>query len=257
MNSNNFSKLYTTWTIADLLEIIDSPDDYQPLAVEVARYELESRQLTSDQIEAARSELETKHQDKKYKQQQVKDIEDKIKSFGAFSLDTFNPIQKNALSINKYIKLISLFLGGLFLYQLCKQFGLLKFMFTNSLAEWDISVILYFLLLIIIPTAGILFWLRKRHGWTLATLFFTYSAIGAIPSFLMQFNLRKAIIPELKVFLPTTSLIVYIGAFLIYSGLTWSLCKRGIRIIYKIDNWTMIGTIGLGIVIVILMTFIL
>ena len=156
MTGNNFATLYKTWTTGKLLDIVDHPDDYQTLAVEAARLELGSRQLTQEQLTEAKAEQDLRRKDKASKQQKAKDIENKVKSVGSSLVDTFNPIQRDAPSSDKFIKLISFFLGALFLYQLYKEFNLLGFMITDDSDDWDFSMIFYFLPMILLPTASLL-----------------------------------------------------------------------------------------------------
>jgi hypothetical protein len=246
MNENNFTELYKTWTTDKLLDIIDSPSDYQPLAVETAQRELDRRQLSMEQLVAAKAIQAERQREKSNKQQRIKAVEDKIKSVGSLVADTFNPIQSETPTTDKYIKLISLFLGGLFLYDVYLEFGLMKFMFTEATAHWDLGTMLIFLPWIILPTASILLWYRKKHGWTLATLFFSNTAAGAIQSFIHELNRKPTGIPALDTLFPTTSPIVYIGAFLLFEGVTLAMTKENIREAYDIDKETMFLAIGLG-----------
>lgn len=253
MNENSFTTLYKTWTTDKLLDILDNPSDYQPLAVEAARFEIDSRQLTEKQLTDAKAEQNLRRQNKANKQQKVKDIEDKLKSVGSSLADTFNPIQKEIPTTDKFIKLISLFIGGLFLYQLYKEFGMLKFMFTDDGGKWDFSMVLYFLPFIILPTAGLLFWLRKKIGWTLATIYFSYTAAGAIPMFIMELNRKPTGVPALDGLFPATSPAVYIGTLLVFGGLTWTLCKEHMREVYQVDKKSMLIALGIGTGIILLM----
>lgn len=253
MNENNFTTLYKTWTTDKLLDIVDNSNDYQPLAVEATRLEIDSRQLTEEQVAEAKAGQDLRRQDKANKQQKVKDIEDKFKSVGSSLADTFNPIQNNTPTTDKFIKLISLFIGGLFLYQLYKEFGMLKFMFTDDGGKWDFSMVLYFLPFIILPTTGFLLWLRKKIGWTLATIYFSYTAAGAIPMFIMELNRKPTGVPALDRLFPATSPAVYIGTLLVFGGLTWTLCKENIREVYQVDNKSMFIALGIGTGIILLM----
>jgi hypothetical protein len=253
MSDNNFTTLYKTWTTDKLLNIIDNPSDYQSFAVEAARLELESRQLTPEQIAGAKTEQDLRWQDKANKQQKVKDIEDKVKSIGSSLADTFNPIQKDISTTDKFIKLISLFIGGLFLYHLYKEFGILKFMFTDDGGKWDFSMVLYFLPFFILPTAGILFWLRKKIGWTLAIIYFSYTATGAIPMLIMELNRKPTGVSALDALFPTTSPTVYIVTLLAFGGLTRTLCKENMREAYQVDKKSMFIALGIGTGIVLLM----
>ena len=257
MNGNNFTELYKTWAIDKLLDIIDNPSDYQPSAVDTARLELNGRQLSAEQLEEAKAIQADRQKVKADKQQKTKAIEDKIKSVGLSLVDTFNPIQQETPTTDKYIKIISLFLGGLSLYQFYKEFGMLRFMLTDSSASWDFSMVLYFLPLFLVPTAGLLLWFRKKHGWTLSTLFFSYTAAGTIPFFLSALKRQPTGNTASDTLFPVVSPTVYIGTFLIFGAATWLMTKENIRKVYGINRQTMLITIGLGAATILLMTFVI
>ncbi len=253
MKENNFATLYKTWSTDLLLDIIDNPSNYQPSAVEAARLEIDIRQLTPEQLRDAKAKQDLRRQDITTKQQKVKSIENKVKSVGSSLADTFNPIQKETPTTNKLIILISLFIGVLFLYQLYKGFAILKFMFTDNFSKWDFSMVLYFLPFIILPTAGLLFWFRKKIGWKLAAIFFSYTTASTIPLFILELHRKPTDVPVLDTLIPTTSPILYIGTLLVFGGLTWTLCKVNLRKAYQIDKKSMLISLGIGTGIVLIM----
>ena len=78
-------------------------------------------------------------------------------------------------------------------------------MFTDSSASWDSSMVVYFLPLFLVPTAALLLWFRKKHGWTLSALFFSYTAAGAIPLFISALNRQPSGNAALDTLLPVVS----------------------------------------------------
>lgn len=257
MSNDNFRDLYKTWTTDKLLDIIDNPDEYQPLAVEAARHELDSRQLSVEQLDSAKNIQTERQRQKDDKQRKTKEADDKIKSIGLSLADTLNPILKEGDNTDKIIKLISIFLGGLFLYRLYSEFGMLKFMLTDSSARWDFSMVLYFLPLIILPTAGLLMWLRKPFGWTLTTFFFSFTAVGAIPLFLSAFGRYSTGNETLDTLFSVESPSVHVGTFILFGAATWAMTKDNIREVYNVDKQTMIISIGLGAGTILLMTIVM
>jgi hypothetical protein len=235
------------------LDIVDNPSDYQPLAVEAARLEIESRQLSQEQLSEAKREQDFRRQVKANKQQKAKETEGKFKSVAFSFANTFNPIQKETPTTEKLIKLITLFVGGLFLYQLYEEFDQISFMFNKDASKWDFIMVLYFLSLIILPIAGLLFWFRKKIGWMLTTIYSSYTAAGAIPLFVMELNRQPTGIPAIDALFPTTSPTLYIGTLLIFGGLTWTLCKENIREVYQVDKKSMFNALGIGTGFVLLM----
>jgi hypothetical protein len=255
MNDNNFGTLYKNWTTDKLLDVIDNQHEYQLSAVEAARHELDSRQLSIEQVDAAKTIQRERLNQKRDKQRRAKEVDDKIKSIGLSIADTLNPIQKEGDSTDKIIKLISLFLGGLFLYRLYSEFGMLKFMFTDSSAKWDLSMVFYFLPLIILPTAGLLMWLRKTFGWTLTTFFFTCTAVGAIPLFLSALGRHSIGNEAFDTLFPVVSPSVHLGTFILFGSAIWVMTKDNVRDVYNVDKQAMFISIGMGAGTILLMTF--
>ncbi|MDQ8004017.1 MAG: hypothetical protein REI64_04390 [Pedobacter sp.] len=254
MNENNFTELYKTWTIDKLLDIIDNPNDYQSLAVESAKLELERRQLTKEELETAQAVQKEKQREKADKSQNTKDIEDKFKSIGLSVVDKLNPIQKETPTTDKQIKFISFFVGGLFLFQLFKEFNTLTYFFVYD-GNWDMSMLSYLLFFFILPTGGISFWLRKTFGWMLLTFYFSYTTIAAILLLSSQLNTEKTNSVALDKLLPTFSPMIYIGAFIIYGFATISMSRENIREIYKIERQRMLLIITLGTLYALFMKF--
>lgn len=132
---NDFTEKFKTYSNTDLLKIIQNPDDYQPLAVETAKTIFTSRQLSEEDIENAKAELESQRQDKEIQTQKKKDLENKVKNIADSLLETLNPIYTDTPTTDKIIKIICIVFGGLFLFQVYTEFGMLSFMFTDSGAK--------------------------------------------------------------------------------------------------------------------------
>ena len=239
-----FSEKFKTYSNADLLRVIENHDDYQPQAVETAKNIFADRQLSEMEIKIAKDELEVERQEKLSKEQQKRAVEDRVKNIGKSVFDNINPIQKEMPTSEKTIRVISILFCGLFLFQLHKQFGMLKFMFTESYAEWDFSMVLYFLPLIIIPTATVLFYMRKKTGWLLLTIFLVYSAVSAIGSFILAIKWKPSGTTLDNLF-PQIQPITYLLSFLFMSGIIWVISREKMRNIYSISKPTMVLTISI------------
>jgi hypothetical protein len=244
--SNKFTALYKNWTTDTLMDIADAPSEYQPLAVQAARLELDSRQLTPEQLAAAKAKQDLRRHDKANKQQKIKAMEEQVKSIGTVLTETLNPIQIEPPSSDKRIKAIAIFIGIILLYQIYKDFGLLSLMLSGK-GKWDFSMVLYAVPFIFLPIAGLLFWWRKKNGWILAMIYFSNSAMGAMLLFLTTLNRKPTNIPILDALFPTTSPFVYVTIFLISGGLTWLLCQKEMRTVYQIDQKAMFTALGIGI----------
>lgn len=143
------------------------------------------------------------------------------------------------------INIISIIFGGLFLANLYKESEMIWFILTDNKAGWDFSVVLYFLPLLILPTATLLFFIRKKAGWILLAIYLAYSAISTLILLFWSINIGTLGIPVLDSLFPQPSSIVCILSFLFFSGTLWIICKENIRNIYIVNKKLMLSTIGI------------
>ena len=122
-----FDEKYKTYSNTELLRVIDNPEDYQQIAVETAKTIFSKRLLTEVEIKIAKDELEIERQEKLNKEQEKSENKDKLMNIGKSIIDTVNPIQNNTPTTEKTIKIITLLFGGLFLFQLYKEFWMIRF----------------------------------------------------------------------------------------------------------------------------------
>ena len=248
--SNKFSEYYKKITNLELLGILDKPADYEPAAIEAAKQELANRNLSREQIYEARHLILTKQLEKEKAKEKVKAVENKIKEAGHTFFDTINPIQTGINSTEKNIRVIVIVFGGIFLYQLIKDFRehifYLKRFFSSP---FDSSM--YLLPLILLLVAVIMFWKRKRSGWILLLSYLVFSIIGVIWILLQPFTWSSG--GFLDKLIPRPSPTTYFLQLLFLGATIFALCKPNIREVFVVDKRRMNVTIGVSTVV----TFIL
>ena len=173
-------------------------------------------------------------------------MEDKVKSVGASFIETLNPLQTGATTDDKYIKITAIFLLIGFLHEIWGDFGMLRFMVADRSARWDISMILYFLPMVVLPVAGLLFWLRKKYGWVLVTIYLSYSTIGVISLFFMAVRYKPSGIATLDSLYTLAPVAVYFVVTLLLGAMIYMLCRKNIREIYAVNNQVMYTAIAVG-----------
>ncbi|HNO70679.1 MAG TPA: hypothetical protein PKO16_02785 [Bacteroidia bacterium] len=240
MKTNPFLERFQSYTASQLIEILNNKNSYQPLAVEAAQLELENRQLTEEEINIAKEEIQKKEQ---YEiQKQETSIKNKIKSIGFAAIAKINPLNTTQHIEGRFIKTICILLAIQWLYAVISQFSMLKFCITDNISNWDISLVLYLIPFVLIPTAIILFWLKKKLGWILLCAFLSYTAFSSIYNFIIHYKSPSTtfdiIFPKPSTFIQII-LIFYFGGALIY------LCKKPIRDTYMIEKHIMIRVIGI------------
>lgn len=170
---NQFKERYKLTSTTELLKILENSTDYQPLAVEAAKAELVSRNLSEDELTSAREELEVIKQEYEQKEQYRRDFLYKIKDVVIYVWDYLNPVKESTAKADKLINIISIVFGFIAVLRAIKEFGMLRFMFSGY-GEWDFNMVLSFLPLFLIIGATILFWTRKKIGWILLCTYISF-----------------------------------------------------------------------------------
>lgn len=244
-----FTELYQKLSNSELLKIVAESEKYNPIAVETAKTEIESRQLTEHELNQAKLKIAEKENAKKRENEKRKEREGKIKKSTSTLFETINPIQNGIQTPEKIIRLTILIFGCLAIYRLYQQFGMFQMIFHEGISDWDLSMTEYFFPIIILPIAVILFWKKNNVGWILLSIFLTYSAFNAIVLFFMNLGRQPSGIPALENIFPTVSPAVYIMTLLFFGGFLFLNCKDGVRDIFKISKQTMFVTIGLTLIV--------
>ena len=240
--SIDFSEFYKSISNTELLSILDNPGDYQPLAVEAAKNELLRRQLSETEIKEAREQIIAKQIQKEKQREKVKAIEHKVKTTGYTLIDTLNPIQTGIPSTEKIIRLIVIVFGGLFLYQLIKDFKV-HVIFIKHIPGFPIESILYFAPLILLPIAIFTFWKKFRIGWFLLAIFLAFSAVEVLWVLIQYFLLGPPGNSGLDSFFPQPSISALIIQLIFYGGTLYAICKQNMRTEFSISENKMLATI--------------
>jgi hypothetical protein len=248
---NPFSKQYQQLSAAQLLEILQKHDDYQPLALEAARSELESRNLSEDELNTAENIIVTADNEKEEKKwerhQQINRIATGIRSYLVVDEDA---------PTSKQINIISLILAVVVLYLIIDRFDYYIFLLSNpELFEESGGWSELFLLLTVIIFPGIggfLFWKRKGFGWKLLAVYFFASLIFGLIS-LQYVSWTPAENPLLHLFdlSPVSALL----SILFFGGMFWTICKQEIRGSLTINNTMMYWTIAVAAAVTLLVWF--
>jgi hypothetical protein len=251
--SNDFIEYYKTISDTELLSILDNPQDYQALAIEAAKEEFANRQLSDTEIQEARQPLLAKQLQKEKEREKVKAVETKIKSAGHTFIDTINPIQSGIPSTEKTIRLIVIIFGAIFLYQFITDFRT-NLAYIKDIPRFPFESIIILLPQVLLLIATITFGKRKTLGWTLLTVFLTFSAVGAMWLLFQSFNWKPSGFGGLDNLFPRPSPTTYIIQLIFLIGTMYVVCKTNIREVFSIDKQKMAATIGItGLVTFVLM----
>ena len=243
-----FIKKYEAYSTIQLLRIIDSPNDYQPDAVEAAKAIISNRQLSEEEFEIARDGYNAEKQEEERKE---KGLKDNLKNVYNSIFDIINPMKGGSLVAEKRVKIISAVLVGLFLFQLYQQLKMLYITFLEI--GWDTFFIVVPLLpLIFIATVIVLFYKRKKTGWFMLTVYLIFSAVSEIETFVVFMTVNFVGVEAFSITLLYPTPIRHVLKFIFYTAIAWIISRENVRSVYSINEKTMIYTISITTLIMVL-----
>ena len=240
--SIDFSEFYKSISNTELLNILDNPDDYQPLAVEAAKNELFKRQLSETEIKEAREQIIAKQIQKEKQREKVKAIEHKVRTTGYTLIDTLNPIQTGIPTTEKIIRLIVIVFGGLFIYELIKDFRV-HVIFIKHIPGFPIESTLYFAPLLLLPIAIFTFWKKFRIGWILLAIYLVFYTVSVLWELIQYFLLGPPGNSGLDSFFPQPSISSLIIQLIFFGGTLYAICKQNMRNEFSISENQMLAII--------------
>jgi hypothetical protein len=229
MTPNQYTDIYKRLSDEKLLLILDNKKDYQPLAIETAIHELNTRQLTDKEISDARQNNIDK---KNKKDQSDKIVQDRIDSTKktvdkAFTLlDPF--IEKTP---ERSVRQICLVLGIVTIFKFISNYSYIKFVLVES-STWEYSDLLIFYDILFLPIVLVFLWKLKNIGRILFSIWLSINLISAVSLFLLLFN-RSNYDSPLNYLMPQTDISVFLIMTFLSGGLLYYINKKEIRKLFK------------------------
>jgi hypothetical protein len=245
---HSYSEYYKTIRNSELLEIIQNPSNYQPLALEAAKIELENRKLSELEVTEAKNEIFQKQQKKEVQEQNISRLQNNAKHAGLSILDAFNPIQTSPLSSDRLIKIISFTYGAVFLLQVIKDFNSILY-YVTEIASAPVMSLSYLIPLFLIPIAAYKFYFRKGIGWTLLTIFVTFSAVFGFSllyqsiQYIRAFNWNRHEVTALNDLFHRPSPMIVIIQITFLLATAYVLCRKDIRHTFQVSKQKLVSTI--------------
>lgn len=202
MSENNFAELYKTWSTDQLLSVVDNPDHYEPSVLEAAEIELKGRQLTTEELTAARYVLNQREAEKETDFDTIKSKEQWAIT-GRFDTPRVQVVKRSIVRI-------SFFTGILIVFKGYNLFPALVYPIKYFKELPDTYTLLSYC----------------SHS------FFASSSsmvVSTLMYMLLQSSREAKILVEFNPILQPYPLEMYILPILLYGFLTWILCTKKIR----------------------------
>jgi hypothetical protein len=243
---NPFAEKYKTLSIAQLLEIIDTPENYQPLAIAAAEDELLARNVSIAEMTESRAENELRANEKDAKIERKRAFEDKLVNAANSAIETIHPVQKTPASANRVILLISIVFAIFGLVHLYR-FAYYIIGSWHMIYHMRVSLIFPYLFQgLFLAGTAFLFWKRMKWGWIFLGVYTNFSAAGAVIAIFI--SLWKDLLrPGMHYGFYASAIPSFLFTGLFYGCCTWFLYKFETREIYKIDKYLSIIVAAAGV----------
>src|SRR5687768_6896408 len=162
---------YKTYSLWQLMEVLENKHEYTSLAIEIAEQEWGSRQVTPEATQLAKEEMEAVRRLKAEHKDAFAVVGDKTENFLGAVYHHINPLTYK--TPEKGIVAICGFLALSFLYEIISDFSFFLIMFED-IANWDISIIFWILPYIFLPLAIYCFYRKSPVGWAMLAVWSTY-----------------------------------------------------------------------------------
>jgi hypothetical protein len=225
MSDNQFTEKYKSLSTRQLVAIVDNPKDYQPLAVVTAKFELNSRQLTSQDIDSVRNAILTEQLDKQNASDQKKQKQKVVVDKALKVSDYADPLVEK--TPEKSIILISVILLAISIFKIVNNYPHIIFR-LKDFDVWKTITDVDFVETIWLPIAVVLFWLKKNTGRQMIFIWLCFSLLMTSILTYYSFQLKDAD-PAFLRFNMTPSLSTCLVMFLFYGGLLYYINTKKIK----------------------------
>lgn len=209
----NFLETYKDYSTAELLKIVQHPDDYQPAAVDAATQLLSKRQISEADVQQADEYVQIKEQEAKKRAEKSNDY--KAKTGELFEPFTNPEKELPARWIHYLLALIVL----QYLWVLYTAFKHFVEFFNCSYCELNFYSVILIVSLVYIPVVFYLIYKKRKSGWI---VLFAINLFGLIMLLIPFVNIiyRFAI--------STGTLITIVGPLLIKAAVTAFLWRKAV-----------------------------
>ena len=222
---NPFTEKYKTLSNTQLLDIIEHSSHYTNEALEAARNEISSRQLSEESIQEAKENLKYKTE---FSQKSPSPILNGVQQVSRFSMQRLFP--DNLLAIEKILRSICITLMLLMFFSLIKRIALFKLELFSDAGT------IFFLFYEPVITTTVVFLLWRKHilGWVILSLYlfsFIQNDIIKWVMFLIResnTNTDTSLIPS-QVFYTCVTMAIYLF-------LTYILNTRRMRALFRVKR---------------------
>lgn len=242
---NSFAHKYRKLSNRELLALLDNKEDYTHEAIEAARDEIALRGINQEEIDAFQQEKVLAAELEAERLRKAEEQKKQARELAQSALRGFNTKKEDRLT-RLLIGILAGCFGLIALFQIAVEAELFIWMFTDDLAEWDISMLFYFLPIVFLAVAVVSFFLRKKTGWLLMGTYLIYGAVMAIHGVVLSLDSGPEL-PQFDLLFPRANPLMFVFKLFFWAGSFWMINLPFIKTVYESGKKEFIRAIVLGV----------
>lgn len=210
--------------------------DYKPEAIDAAQKEIESRNLSSEQLEEARKNLEYSTQKKSNQEEQFHAVRNRFSDATNRVLSRINPAASHLSNSEKIIRLYALCALAFSLYHWYVNFHVVQSIFRQSSFKWESYFTFLSIPMIFLPIGSILLFKGRKIGWFITSFAATYFWINVLFNLYNNWNYEPSGFAFFDQMYPPPSRVLLVKSVAIFTATLVAINIKPIRQPFKISN---------------------
>jgi hypothetical protein len=242
---NEFTEIYKNLSNRELVAITVNSGDYQPTAVETAKLELQTRNLSETLLQELQTEIASANAQKVARREKQQTQNKMLREAVAKIFGNVNFLEKGIASHERQLRILCwLFaIGAAFIFYF--SFDLVLGVFQEiSFGFAGLQAYLLLLTIVSLVIGAVLFWKRMLLGWILMTFYL----VSLISGFVLQhfYFINKHTYSFEQRFSNIMMSDVLLATYLLYAGVFvfcyYVLCKHAVKAIFRVPRWVSVMT---------------
>lgn len=243
-NEMNIEEKYKNYSNKQLIEIIANAVDYQVEAVNAAKIVLSERNVSKEEKEQVLESIELEN---KVKEEKEFEKVDKLRKLTSSIFNKLNPLNQEEFTSSQLVKIVVWIFSIIYLVKMYFDFPLFVSLFTDPPSKFELEVLFFLIGVFYLPLALLYFNKYKVIGWSLMTIYTSFSLIGNVGSILFSWLLGSGSFSVIDFNLSINYLMLIIFT-LLYLGTLIILLKPSVIKQFTINKRTKIYSIFIGVV---------
>lgn len=240
---------YRSCSNSELIRVVLSPEVYTEQAIDLARQELDGRQVSSEEYKIVKLILleEQNEANKKVENRRLQyaTIQNQVRTL----IDTVNPIQPTEASTYWKIRILCVLMLIITFQNWSASIYDLKYLVPGLFHAFELATVVYIALLLLLPIATVYMYLKKWIGWVLSSVASStnllFVILALISSIDYHYFSQASVFEEgggdlrslISIYAPPDS-VTYIPSLALYAAMIFLLNQKDVLSMFGVNKIT-------------------